>query len=153
MFTDEEIKEIKKYIENTTSKTKIYVGTDSQKLKHSRTRYATVIVIHYDGHCGAKIFGTVSIEKDIKEKKNRPFMRMMNEVYKTSDVYLKIVDSIGSRYSEIHLDINPDENYGSNIALTSAVGYIKGVLGVTPITKPAERSFAASCVADKWCKG
>lgn len=152
MFTKEELKEIKNFISSSSLSSKIYIGTDSQKKKHGKTRYATVIVVHYNGNNGAKIFGTIDTEKDIKEAKNRPFNRMMKETYKTAEIYLELSNSIGKRYCEVHLDINEDENYGSHIALQSAVGYIKGVLGIIPITKPAEKSFAASCVADHWCK-
>lgn len=152
MFNKEELKEIKEFIGSSSLQSKIYIGTDSQKKKHGKTRYATVVVIHYNGNNGAKIFGTVSTEKDVKEVKNRPFVRMMNETYKTAELYLELAKCIGPRYSEVHLDINTNEKCGSHVALSAAVGYIKGVLGIVPITKPAEKSFAASCVADHWCK-
>jgi predicted RNase H-related nuclease YkuK (DUF458 family) len=152
MFTENEIKEIKEFIETVSSDSKIYLGSDSQRLKKSRVRYASVVVIHYDGCKGCKIFGTTKIEKMIKEKLNRPFSRMMNETYLTADLYLLLEDVLLEREVEIHLDVNPDEMHGSNIALSAAKGYIQGVIGLIPKSKPASESFAASCVADKWCK-
>ena len=48
---------------------------------------------------------------------------------------------------EVHLDINPDDNYVSNIVLSQAVGYIKGTCNVIPLVKPF--SFASSYAADR----
>ena len=152
MFTSSELETIKGFISNTSLDTKIYIGTDSTKLKKKNVRFATVVVIHQNGSRGCKIFGYTSFEKDIDFKANRPFNRMMNETYKTAEVYLELADTIGERFHEIHLDINTEEKHGSSVALSAAVGYIKGVCGINPITKPSEGSFAASCVADKLCK-
>ena len=152
MFTDNEILEIKEFIQNTSSDSKIYIGTDSQRMKKKKVRYASVVVIHHNSSNGCKIFGTTNIEKMIPEKKSRPFSRMMNETYKTAELYLLLEDVLLERDVEIHLDVNPDKLHGSSIAVSSAVGYITGVIGLVPKTKPSEYSFAASCVADKWCK-
>ena len=48
---------------------------------------------------------------------------------------------------EVHLDINPDEQYGSSCVIQQAVGYIKGVCNVIPMVKPD--AFAASYAADR----
>jgi len=148
MFTEKEIIEIKDFISNVSEESSIYIGTDSKKMKSKKTRYATVVVIHYDSNNGAKIFGTITIEKDIKEKLSKPFARMMAECYKTAEMYLALKDCFGKRKVEVHLDIAKDEKFGSNCALSSAMGYIKGVCDVTAKHKPAENSFAASVVAD-----
>jgi predicted RNase H-related nuclease YkuK (DUF458 family) len=71
----------------------------------------------------------------------------MNEVYKVAEVYQKIIDVIGDRYVEIHLDINPDEKHNSSIVIQQAVGYIKGMCNVVPMVKP--KAFAASYAADR----
>jgi|SaaInlStandDraft_4_1057021.scaffolds.fasta_scaffold04737_2 predicted RNase H-related nuclease YkuK (DUF458 family) len=152
MFSKIEIKEIKNYINKTSKKTKIYIGTDSTKLKKKRVRYATVVVIHQENSKGCKIFGSISYEKDIDYKASKPFNRMMNETYKSAEIYLELANVIGERHKELHLDINKDEKHGSSIAFSASVGYIKGVCGLNPKAKPSEESFAASCVADKWCK-
>ena len=98
------------------------------------------------------MFGYISLEKDIKEKLNRPFARLLNETYKTAELYLELQDCFGKRNVEVHLDIAKDEKYGSNCALSAAMGYIKGVCNIVPISKPAENSFAASIVADKFVR-
>lgn len=152
MFTDKELTEIREFIEGTSDDTSIYIGTDSQRKRKGKTRYASVVVIHYDGNKGAKVFGTIDIEKDVKEKLNRPFNRMMTEAFKSCDLYKALEDAIGYRHCEVHLDISQDDKNGSNVALSSAVGYVQGVTGVTPITKPSGASFAASCCADKFVR-
>ena len=152
MFSEKEIKEIKEFIKKTDKDTKIYIGTDSTKLKKKKVRYATVVVIHQSGIKGCKIFGYTSFEKDIDYKANKPFNRMMSETYKSAELYLELANTIGNRYNEVHLDINKEEIHGSSVAINAAIGYIQGVCGIVPKSKPAENSFAASCVADKWCK-
>jgi predicted RNase H-related nuclease YkuK (DUF458 family) len=71
----------------------------------------------------------------------------MTEVYKVAELYHKIVDSIGEKEVEIHLDINPDPNYNSSLIIQQAVGYIRGVCNVEPVVKP--KAFAASYCADR----
>ena len=74
-------------------------------------------------------------------------MRLMNEVYKIADLYLKLKEVIGDREVQIHLDINAKESAGSSCVVQQAVGYIRGVCNVVPMTKP--NAFAASCAADR----
>jgi predicted RNase H-related nuclease YkuK (DUF458 family) len=49
---------------------------------------------------------------------------------------------------EVHLDINPDEEHGSNCVINQAIGYIKGTCNVVPLVKP--QAFAASYAADRF---
>ena len=48
---------------------------------------------------------------------------------------------------QVHLDINPDEMYGSSCVINEAVGYIRGTCNVIPLVKP--QAFAASYAADR----
>jgi predicted RNase H-related nuclease YkuK (DUF458 family) len=48
---------------------------------------------------------------------------------------------------EVHLDINPNEIYGSSCVIQQAIGYIRGTCNVVPMVKP--RAFAATCAADR----
>ena len=104
-------------------------------------------VVHIDGKHGCKIFGEVQRERDWDQKKNRPRMRLMNEVYKIAELYLKLQDVLEDRHVEVHLDINPDEKYGSSCVVQEAVGYIRGMCNVVPLVKP--KAFAASYCADR----
>ena len=74
-------------------------------------------------------------------------MRLMNEVYKVAELFHKIVDAIGEKEVQIHLDINPDVRYNSSVVIQQAVGYIKGTCNVIPMVKP--NAFAASYAADR----
>jgi predicted RNase H-related nuclease YkuK (DUF458 family) len=145
------IEEVKHYIRNTSSASKIYIGCDSERfLLNSKwyADYATVVVIHINGKNGAKVFGEVTREFDYDAKLSRPSLRLMNEVTKVASLYFDLKDSIGSKYCELHLDINPNEKYGSSCVVTQAIGYIMGTCGLKPRLKP--ESFAASIAADRF---
>jgi len=106
------------------------------------------IVVHINGNNGCKLFGEVHRERDWDQKYSRPSQRLMTEVYKVSELYLKLAEVLEGRAVEVHLDINPDEEYGSSCVITQAVGYIKGVCNVIPFVKP--EAFAASYAADRF---
>lgn len=145
-----DIEAVKNFIEQQTPQTKIYIGADSERYKKGKQWYADytlAIVVHINGSNGCKIFGEVQTELDYDAKASKPSLRLMNEVYKVAELYQKIVDVIGDREVQIHLDINPDEHYNSSIVIQQAVGYIKGVCNVVPMVKP--RAFAASYAADR----
>jgi len=144
------IEEVRSYIENLSSETKIYIGADSARFKKDGVWYADytlAIVVHIDGCHGCKIFGEVQTEIDYDHKASRPSMRLMNEVYKVAELYQKLADVIGDREVQIHLDINPSEMHNSSIVIQQAVGYIRGVCNVDPKVKP--QAFAASYAADR----
>lgn len=145
-----DIDEIKEFITKQSAQTRIYIGGDSERFKLDKIWYADytlVVVVHIDGKHGCKIFGEVQRERDYDQSKNRPRMRLMTEVYKIADLYLKLADVLEDREVEVHLDINPNENYGSSCVVNEAVGYIRGMCNVIPIIKP--QAFAASYCADR----
>ena len=144
------IEEVKEFIDAQSPNTKIYIGGDSERFLIGDTWYADytlAIVVHINGNNGCKIFGEVQRERDYDQKKNRPRMRLMNEVYKIAELYLKLQDVLEDRHVEVHLDINPDERYGSSCVVQEAVGYIRGMCNVVPMVKP--QAFAASYCADR----
>ena len=145
-----DIAQVKEFIEAQSTSTKIYLGADSERMKRNGKWYADytlAIVVHIDGCHGCKIFGEVQTELDYDYKASKPSMRLMNEVYKVAELYQKLVDAIGDKEVEIHLDINPDLKHNSSIVIQQAVGYIKGVCNVVPMVKP--NAFAASYAADR----
>ncbi|CAM3808759.1 ribonuclease H-like YkuK family protein [Polynucleobacter antarcticus] len=144
------IDEVKTFIEAQSAETKIYIGGDSERLLIGDTWYADytlAIVIHINGNNGCKLFGEVSRERDYDNKKDRPRMRLMNEVMKIADLYLKMQEILEDREVEIHLDISPNPINGSSCIINEAIGYIRGMCNVTPLVKP--NAFAASCCADR----
>lgn len=144
------IEEVRDFVNAQGPKTKIYIGGDSCRFRrHGRwyAEYTMAIVVHIDGKHGCKIFGETSVELDYDQKKNRPRMRLMNEVYKISELYLKLHEVLEDREVEVHLDINPDEHHGSSCVVNEAIGYIRGVCNVVPMVKP--NAWAASTAADR----
>ena len=144
------LEEVKEFIEKQTPETKIYLGCDSERLRVDGVWYADyilAIVVHIDGKHGCKLFGEVIREKDFDKKVSRPRYRLMNEAYKLSELYLKLFDVLEDREVEVHLDINPDEVFGSSCVIQEAIGYIRGTCNVIPMVKP--KAFAASYAADR----
>lgn len=144
------IEEVKQFIEAQGPNTKIYIGGDSERYPVGNNWYADytlAIVVHINGNNGCKIFGEVQTERDWDQKQDRPRMRLMNEVYKIAELYLKLAEVFENRDVQIHLDINPDEMYGSSCVVNEAIGYIRGMCNVVPLVKP--RAFAASYAADR----
>jgi len=141
---------IKEYIDAQGPDTKIYIGCDSERFRKNDmwfADYTLAIVVHIDGKHGCKIFGEVQTEKDYDQRKNKPRMRLMNEVIKIANLYLELEKLIDDRLIEVHLDINPDEMFGSSCVVGEAIGYIKGMCNVVPFVKP--KAFAATYCADR----
>ena len=146
-----DLEEVKAFIDAQSPETKIYLGVDSERFNLAGTWYAdyiTAIVVHIDGCHGCKIFGEVIRERDYDQRKDKPALRLMNEVYKVSEMFQKLSEVLEDRYVEVHLDINPDEMYGSSCVVQQAIGYIRGTCNVIPLVKP--RAFAASYAADRF---
>jgi predicted RNase H-related nuclease YkuK (DUF458 family) len=145
------IDEVRDFILAQTPETKIYIGGDSERFLIGKDWYADyimVVVVHINGNNGCKIFGEVQRERDWDKKRDKPRMRLMNEVYKIAELYLKLHDILEDREVQVHLDINPNEMHGSSCVINEAVGYIKGMCNVVPMVKP--RAFAASYAADRY---
>lgn len=144
------IEEIKNFIQQQNETTKIYLGADSERIILNNVWYAdytVAIVVHIDGCHGCKVFGETSRERDYDQRKDKPSMRLMNEVRKVSELFQKLTDVLEDRYVEVHLDINPNELHGSSCVIQQAIGYIKGTCNVIPMVKP--KAFAASYAADR----
>jgi hypothetical protein len=145
-----DLEAVQQFIEQQGPNTRIYVGGDSERYSIKNDWYADytlAIVVHVNGNNGCKIFGEVQTERDWDQKRDRPKMRLMNEVMKIADLYLKLQEVLKDREIEVHLDINPVESHGSNCVINEAVGYIKGMCNVVPLVKP--QAFAASYAADR----
>ncbi len=145
------IESVAEFIRSQTPTTRIYLGCDSERVKVDGVWYADyvlAIVVHINGNNGCKLFGEVQRERDWDQKYSRPSQRLMTEVYKVSELYLALAEVLEGREVEVHLDINPDEEYGSSCVISQAIGYIKGTCNVVPFVKPD--AFAASYAADRF---
>ena len=147
---DIDVDEVRAFIEAQGPATKIYIGCDSERFAIGKDWYADytlAVVVHINGNNGCKLFGEVQRERDWDQKQDRPRMRLMNEVYKIADLFQKLKDVLEGRELEVHLDINPDEVYGSSCVVNEAIGYIRGMCNVIPMVKP--NAFAATNAADR----
>ncbi len=149
MFCDKELKMIKEFIQENPN-ADITLGVDSQRMKKKRVKFAVVVVIHYAGGKGAKLFYDVTYDKVVDAKLSRPFNRMMKEVMLVTDVYTQLEEVLFDKDFAIHLDINPVKGNGSNVAYGAARGMIFGMVGIEPVMKPD--AWAASTVADRFSK-
>lgn len=154
MFTQNQIEELVDLLYSLDSSTKIYIGTDSVRFKKDGrwfAKYASVCVVHMNGKNGCRVFKHRSIEQDYDLKKNRPSLRLMNEVIKSCELYAQLAPFIDEFDVEIHCDVNIDPKFGSNCVATQAAGYVLGVTGLHENQiKLKPDAFAASFGADHY---
>ena len=147
-----DIEEVKDFIRNSSGTTSIYIGADSERYRGRNDEwyadYTVAVVVHMDSSRGCKVFGKVDTERDYDKRHDRPSYRLMNEVYRASQMYLDLFEVIGDRHVEVHLDVNPNEMHGSSCVINEATGYIRGMCNVVPMVKP--KAFAASYAADRY---
>jgi predicted RNase H-related nuclease YkuK (DUF458 family) len=145
-----DVKEFGDYIKSQSKQTKIYFGADSERVNVDGewwVDYLLVVAVHIDGKHGAKVFGEIHRERDFDRKLDKPKLRLMTEVVKIAELYEKLYEHLYDLPTEIHLDLNPDIRFGSSCAVSEAIGYIKGVVGIDPVVKPD--AWAASICADR----
>jgi len=154
MFTQSQIEELVDLLYGLTQDTKIYIGTDSVRFREDGrwyAKYASVCVVHVNGKNGCRVFKHRSIEPDYDVKKNRPSLRLMNEVMKSCELYTQLAPFIDEFECEIHCDVNIDPKHGSNCVATQAAGYVLGVTGLTEDqVKLKPNAWCASAGADHY---
>ena len=145
-----DIEQVKQFISMQGPDTKIYLGADSERVSKRGTwiaEYYVTVVVHLDGKHGCKIFGYVEQERDYDQRRDKPALRLMGEVYKVAQLFNELSDVLQDRYVEVHLDINPDDRYASSQVVSQAIGYIRGTCNIEAQVKP--QAFAASYAADR----
>lgn len=150
IMTKIDIDEIAKFLQDLGPETRIYLGADSERFKLNKiwwAEYTVAVVVHVNGNNGCKIFGEITRERDYDQRASKPAMRLMNEVYRVSEVFQRLAPVLADRHVEVHLDINPNEMHGSSCVIQQAIGYIRGTCNVIPMVKPD--AFAASYAADR----
>lgn len=148
-FSEDRVKEIKDFVK-AHSNSKIYLGVDSQRQRDNKVKIACVLVIHYDGCRGGKIFEHIEYQTIRDGNLAKPYNRMMSEVQVVIELYNAFEDVLYDKDFSIHLDIAEDKSKGSNVAYGSAYGMVMGMVGVEPIFKP--NAWCSSTVADKFSK-
>ena len=139
------IDDAKAPILESSQNSSVYIGADS--IRHKKNgqwyaKYSTVIVVHMDSKRGCKLFHNSVDMPDYGNLRQR----LLNEVMYAIEAATEIIDHLGDRHLEIHLDVNPDPKHKSSVAVKEALGYVKGTLGLDAKIKPA--SFAATHAAD-----
>lgn len=153
MFTQKQVEDLVDLLVQLDTDTKIYIGTDSARFKKNGrwyARYASVCVVHKNGKNGCRVFKYRSVEPDYDLKKNRPSIRLMNEVIKSCQLYTELAPFIDDFDIEIHVDVNTDEKHGSSCVASQAAGYVLGTTGIAPKLKPD--AWCASFGADHFAK-
>lgn len=139
---NEAVEEIIKTETHLGNKLKVYIGTDSQ-VKRGVIEFATVIVFLRE-HKGGFMF----IHRDRKTHRQSIKERMLTEVQKSIDIAYVLCPLLDQYHIdlEVHVDINTNPNFESNVALKEAMGYIMG-MGFQFKAKP--ESFASTNCANK----
>ena len=104
-----DLEKVKAYIDAQSPETSVYLGCDSERVKVDGVwyaDYALAVVVHIDSCHGCKIFGEVQRERDWDQRSDKPSMRLMNEVYKVSELFQKMSDVLEDRLVEVHVDFN-----------------------------------------------
>lgn len=120
---------------------KVCIGTDSQ-VRGKETEFATVIVILRKGRGG---FMFINNEKTLQKMGLKE--RLLTEVSRSIEIAYHLCP-LFDQYNtelEVHADINTNPRFGSNTALSEAMGYILS-MGFTFKAKP--EAHAASCCAN-----
>ena len=139
------IDDAKAAILESSQNSSVYIGADS--IRHKKNgqwyaKYSTVIVVHMDSKRGCKLFHNSVDMPDYGNLRQR----LLNEVMYAIEAATEIIDHLGDRHLEIHLDVNPDPKHKSSVAVKEALGYVKGTLGLDAQIKPY--SWAATHCAD-----
>jgi len=146
-----DLNDIKAFVDSCGPDTKLYIGCDSERMivdGRWHADYTLAVVVHINGNKGCRIFGSVNREIDYDQRKDKPQMRLMNEVYRVSELYLRLSELFVNHVIDVHLDINPNEKHGSSCVIHQAIGYIRGTCNVDPKVKPF--AFCASYAADRY---
>jgi len=139
-MTDRNFEAARDAIAASSEESSIYIGCDSQRYKSKEgkrvAKYATVIILHNDSKHGGQIFREFETHADFGKKTESIHVRLMKEVELSVKAVEAIIDVIGDRHVEIHLDINPNVMYASSSVVNAAIGYVRGTTGYEPMVKP-----------------
>lgn len=127
-FTGEKLDNIEEYVKEYYKSHRnidVMIGTDSQS-KGSKTVFSTIIAMYDkgDGEHGHGAHCVFSRWSTRRYKKSEIFDRMIAE----TDASINIAKSIrecGVPVKYIDIDINPREDAGSNVAYSSAKGWVE----------------------------
>lgn len=139
------IEQAKQAILDSSPQSSVYIGCDSIRFRKNKiwyAKYSTVVIVHMDSKHGCRLFHESVDMPDYGNLKQR----LLTEVQMAVSTATEVLDVLGDRHMEIHLDINPNPQHKSSVAVKEALGWVKGSLGLDAKIKPS--SFAATHAAD-----
>jgi hypothetical protein len=139
------IEEAKQAILDSSPQSSVYIGSDSIRFRKNKqwyAKYSTVVIVHMDSKKGCRLFHESVDMPDYGNLKQR----LLTEVQMAVSAATEILEVLGDRHLEVHIDVNPDPKHKSNVAVKEALGWVKGSLGLDAKIKP--HSFAATHAAD-----
>lgn len=145
------IEKAREAIRASSKESTIMVGCDSDRFKKNKQwyiKFAVVIIIHKDSLHGAVIHHHVETVRDYTNSRKQ---KLMMEVQYAITAGLAIVEDVGDRKFQIHLDLNGNPKHKSNEVVKEACGYVRGTFGFDAHIKP--NSPAASYAGDRLCRG
>lgn len=127
-FTGEKLESVEDYVKNYCKEHEnidVMIGTDSQG-KGAKTIFSTIVAMYNrgDGEHGHGAHCIFCRWNTRRYKKSEIFERMIAETTASLDVAKSLRDS-GINIKYIDIDINPNENAGSNVAYNAAKGWIE----------------------------
>ncbi len=139
------IENVIEFVRKKISTCEIHVGCDSH-FAATNCVFAIVIAVYEKGKGGTYFFA--------RAKRARPlFSNMKLRLLKEVELAIQMADKISPFLKRenitVHLDINPDKRYKSNLVFTSATSWVKS-LGYQCVVKPD--SWASSWLADSYAK-
>lgn len=138
----------KEAIRQSSADSSVYIGCDSIRFKKQGVwyaKYATVVVVHKDSCHGCSIFYDSQTIRDFGQGTEGLKNRLLTETNYALMAATDILDVLGDRRLEVHLDLNNDPKHKSNVAVKEAMGWVMG-MGFTPVIKPD--GWAATHAAD-----
>jgi uncharacterized protein len=136
----------KQAILQSSPQSSVYVGCDSiryrRKDKQWFAKYSTVIIVHMDSNKGCRLFHETVDMPDYGNMKQRLLMEVQLAVAAATE----IIEVLGDRHLEIHIDVNSNPKHKSNVAVKEALSWVKGSLNIDAKIKP--HAFAATHAAD-----
>jgi len=124
-------------------KREIHVGCDSHFVG-TKCIFAIVIALYEKGKGGTYFFARI-------KKDRKLFHNLKIRLLKETEYSIALAGLLEDRQEKVcvHLDINPNEAYKSNVVFTSATAWVKS-LGYQCVVKPD--SWASSWLADAYAK-
>ena len=141
------IKTVLDRVNNRKDLVEIHVGCDSHFVGNV-CKFAIVVAMYEKGRGGTYFFARAKRDRSL-------FSNMKIRLLKEAELAIRLAELLSSldktdrNEISVHLDINPNKQFKSNVVFTSATSWVKS-LGYQCIVKPD--SWASSWLADVYAK-